>query len=90
MQTNFNFYMIGVTSWVFCLGAVFQTYCDNDNSDGGWSYASTFSSNSPRSEWQYYSDHWTNKGSTLRTKLLAPFDNDKSNVKTHAFNGTQP
>jgi len=82
--------MIGVTSWVFCVGAVFQTYCDNDNSDGGWSYASTFSSNSPRSEWQYYSDHWTNKGSTLRTKLLAPFDNDKSNVKTHAFNGTQP
>lgn len=39
-------------------GAVFQTYCDNDNTEGGWSYAATFTSNGPRSEWNFYSDQW--------------------------------
>ena len=39
-------------------GAVFQTYCDNDNTEGGWSYAASFTSNGPRSEWNFYSDQW--------------------------------
>lgn len=70
-------------------GKVFQTYCDNDNNDGGWSYASTFTAHQSNSEWNFYSNHWIDPTTTLRSKLLAPFNNEQNNVKTHAFNGTQ-
>jgi len=76
--------------WLKSADTVYQTYCDNDNNDGGWSYASTFTANqNARSDWNYYSNHWTNPGTTLRPKLLAPYSNDNSNVKTHAFNGVK-
>lgn len=70
-------------------GKVFQTYCDNDNNDGGWSYASTFTSKQSNAEWNFYSNHWIDTTTTLRSKLLAPFGNDQNNVKTHAFNGVK-
>ena len=68
---------------------VFQTFCDNDNTDGGWSYAASFSASGSRSEWNYYSSHWVNENSQLRESLLSPYSNDKNNVKTKAFNGVE-